>query len=79
MSKPCRHKRAWPTIFSQTQGFLWCSDCGAVRLLRIKNKRGDAGSGTTTNGGGYVYAQNRWLYPRGHEDVLKQLERVKSC
>lgn len=74
--KPCRHKRAWPTIYNQSQGFLWCSDCGAIRLLRTVDK--GYSSGTNTDTGGYVFAQNRWLYPRGHEDVLKQLGRMKS-
>lgn len=63
--KHCKHRRAWPTIFDEKQGFLWCSDCGAIRLIR--------------KDGVYVYAQDRWLYPRGHEEVLKQLERIKEC
>lgn len=75
--KPCKHRRAWPTIFNSQHGFLWCSDCGAIRLLKTARKYGDFISGTTADTGGFVYAQNRWLYPRGHEDVLKQLERVK--
>jgi hypothetical protein len=73
----CRHNRAWPTIFNSTQGFLWCSDCGAIRLLKIARTDGPI-SGTTANSGGFVYAQKRWLYPRGHEDVLRQLERMEA-
>jgi hypothetical protein len=30
---PSPTNRAWPTIISQTAGFLWCSDCGAFRLI----------------------------------------------
>lgn len=76
--KTCRHNRAWPTIFNGQQGYLWCSDCGAIRLLRTTAKYGDLRSGTSNHTGGFVYAQDRWLYPRGHEDVLKQMERIKS-
>lgn len=61
--KTCRHKRAWPTIIAQTAGFLWCSDCGAFRLIEI------------VEGNQYRHSTKRWIYPRGHKDVLRQLER----
>jgi hypothetical protein len=63
--KPCKHRRAWPTIYYSGAGYLWCPDCGATRQIR------------SIAGGGFGYADDRWLYPRGQADVLKQLERIK--
>jgi len=31
----CRHRKAWPTIYYQAAGFLWCPDCGARREIRV--------------------------------------------
>jgi hypothetical protein len=62
-SKRCRHPHAWPTLYGQRAGFLWCSDCGARRNVE------DYGTGYRAVGG--------WLYPRGHEDVLRQMDRHK--
>lgn len=35
MSKVCKHRRAWPTVWSHPSdhGFYWCPCCGAVRLM----------------------------------------------
>ena len=35
---PTKHKRAWPTVFYGTAGYMWCPDCGAVRDIRSKTK-----------------------------------------
>jgi len=62
-AKRCRHYKAFPTIHRSSGGFLWCPDCGAFRLIQI------------VEGNTYDFASNRWIYPRGIEDVCKQLEK----
>jgi hypothetical protein len=66
VSARCRHGNAWPTVCGDIGGFMWCPDCGAVRTVRRKV------------GGAFEYATPRWLYPRGREDVMRQLERLEG-
>ena len=66
MKKRCRHSAAWPTIYFNRVGFMWCSDCGARRDIRMM----DGGTGFHHHG--------PWIYPRGHEDVLEQLARSEK-
>jgi len=61
----CNHSGAIPWTNSQS-GFVWCADCGALRLLKM------------TEPGSFHYAQNHWLYPTGREDACKQLETMRS-
>lgn len=63
--KPCRHKDAWPTIYNSSLGYFWCPDCGAIRQAR------------TLAPACVTFADDHWIYPRGKEDVLKQLDRVE--
>ena len=65
--KRCRHHRAWPTIFRNVCGIMWCPDCGARRDVRCSPE------GTSFREVG------PWIYPRGAEDVLRQLERAKGA
>lgn len=68
--KACRHDQAWPTIYAGIAGYLWCPDCGATRQIHMIGVGGH---------GGFTYSEDRWIYPRGKQDALKQLERVKRC
>lgn len=62
----CRHAKAYPTVMARVAGFLWCPDCGAHRLIRL-----------SVNDESYSPAGN-WIYPTGHEDVVRQLERQEK-
>ena len=64
-TKRCRHPRAWPTVYCGMAGFLWCSDCGARRDIK-------------TEGGPSFRASGPWIYPRGHADVVRQLDRARG-
>ena len=63
----CRHHRAWPTIWGGVCGLMWCPDCGARREIQCEP---------------YPASSFRhvgpWIYPRGSEDVLRQLERAEG-
>jgi len=60
----CRHGRAWPTIWGGVCGLMWCPDCGARREIVCAN-------GTSFS------PKGPWIYPRGSEDVLRQMERAR--
>lgn len=65
--KTCRHRQAWPTIYNGALGYLWCPDCGATRQIHSIGESG------------FAYSEDRWIYPRGKQEALKQLDRVKQC
>lgn len=60
----CRHKKSFPTVYYGKAGYEWCPDCGATRQI-------------TVNGISYTYSDKKWLYPKGAESVLKQMEKLK--
>lgn len=64
MNTRCRHSRAFPWMSAQW-GIMWCPDCGAIRQI------------ASSKPGGFYFSTNHWIYPRGHEDVCKQLDRTK--
>ena len=76
-AKRCRHKHAIVTMFDRNQGYFWCPDCGATRKGRTLNPI--YGTGTNVNPGAFVFAEDRWIYPRGKESVYQQLASVKKA
>ncbi len=66
MSKTCRHSKAFPSLVLNLAGVMWCPDCGAIRSI------------TAIGSNGITFSTNHWLYPRGKEDVLKQMNKVKD-
>ncbi len=72
--KRCRHKDAWPTIYGGEMGYFWCPDCGATRQARVLAPNS---IGTRTNDV-IAYTEFNWIYPRGKEDVLEQMERSRE-
>lgn len=62
----CRHKDAYPTIYFQQLGFMWCPDCGAIRGIEAVAP------------GRFTYADDRWLLPKGKENVLRQMKLMEK-
>jgi hypothetical protein len=58
----CRHHHAWPTIYFNQLGLMWCPDCGARRDI------------VCGEGNGFIYAPGSlWIYPRGQAAVIRRL------
>ena len=62
----CRHLAAWPTVFGNICGYLWCPDCGAIRYIEeVKDNQ-------------ITKLSKRWIYPTGADDVITQLEAAEG-
>lgn len=63
----CKHRNAYPTLYNDGYGYMWCTDCGAIRDI---HKTGD---------NSYSFSKRKgWLLPKGYDSVLKQIDKGRG-